>query len=85
MFAHLCRRLPSAAALLGMGMGAGMSKLGGCESSRKIFDSKGDPYDGVSVQASCVAECETAEVFGARLDASLDAWKENGRRGIWLQ
>ena len=50
-----------------------------------VFVSKGDPYKGVSVSASAVDECLTSEYFGERLRSSVMAWRERGRKGVWIQ
>ena len=50
-----------------------------------IFATKGDPYKGVSVSAADVGACPTISSFVVKLEASLAAWKANGRKGVWIE
>lgn len=59
--------------------------LGAAEEDTAIFASKGDPYKGVSVAASDVSQCASAEHFKERLTTSLAAWRERGRKGVWIE
>ena len=59
--------------------------LGDHERESSVFASKGDPYKGVSVAAKDVAECVDAGHFREMLTTSLAAWRERGRKGVWIE
>ena len=50
-----------------------------------VFASKSDPYKGVSVSAKEIDECLSTDYFVEKMRYSLGAWREGGRRGVWLQ
>ena len=52
--------------------------------SSMVFASKGDPYKGVTVAVKDVEDTGTAEYFSEKLKASLSAWRDSGRKGVWL-
>jgi hypothetical protein len=78
----------AAAALASIATAASLEHYSECSADDEdpmVFSSKGDPYKGVSVSAKVVGECLSAAYFGEKLRSSLAAWRESGRKGVWLE
>jgi len=58
-----------------------------CEASSSspysaVLPSRGDPYGGVIIGT---VDETNSEAFRSRLQSSLDEWKRDGKRGVWLK
>lgn len=44
-----------------------------------------DYYGGVIVEPTAAADCDSVEEFSEKLSSSIDTWRKEGRRGVWLK
>jgi hypothetical protein len=54
-----------------------------CSAKSPLLSTKDDPYEGVVVDHTALPADPT--VFESSLDSSMSAWRERGRRGVWLK
>ena len=55
----------------------------GADPPPRILPGRRDPFDGVSVSPGAISP--DPETFEAQLSASLEEWRANGTRGVWLK
>ena len=55
----------------------------GADPPPRILPGRRDPFDGVSISPSAISP--DPGTFDAQLSASLEAWRANGTRGVWLK
>lgn len=61
---------------------ASQKKTDGSTSQVHVFSGKPDRFEGLTVE---IKETMDAETFACRLRTSVDEWKKQGKKGIWIK